>query len=193
MRVNKANLQALRFDALDDRLQLTGQATDLLEVTPEESDRLKSVLDELKKRVDAHDLKHLEIVTEEEVHDSDVAQFLQDREGEKTISRISPNSEQDKSAVQDWFYGSVSEIVGEERKDLFEKNARTALDFGLGGTEDQVIAFIDRVDPEGRPIEHECMIKFNTPSRSGTFSGSGNQAVPGMLEYMFETAKNYTP
>jgi hypothetical protein len=193
VRVKRANLQSIRFDSLSDNFELTEQAMDLLEVTPEESKRLESILGELKQRVQTHDSQHSQEISANEVKDTDIARFLQGKEGQKTIYRIPPYSEEQRVEVREWFDRTVGEILDGERNDLFANNAKRSLDFWLGGTEDKIVAFVDRFDPQGRPLEHEWMIRFNTPSSHGIYSGKGKLAVPLQLRYLFEAVENRPP
>ena len=128
----------------------------------------------------------MQIAPLHEIADSDIRQFIENTEGEKTVYRVSPFQEPDKTSIKEWFDGRLDGILGEERKSLFQENSQQGLDFWLGGEKDKLIAFVDRFDDSGERIDHEFMVKLETPSMSGTYSGSLNRPVPPMLQYLFE-------
>lgn len=186
IRLNKENLAKVQFKAIDLNFQSTSEAADLLEFSPTESDAVQHLLQELRTRVQEHDVSVMQISPLHEVADADIRQFIDNTEGEKTVYRVSPFQESDKTSLKEWFHGRLDGILGEERRTLFEKNSQQGLDFWLGGDKDKLIAFVDRFDDSGERIDHEFMVKLETPSMSGTYSGSLNQAVPPMLQYLFE-------
>jgi len=186
IRLNKENLAKVQFKAIDLNFQLTSEAADLLEFSPAESKKVQHLLQELRTRVQEHDVSEMQIAPLTEISDSDIRQFIENTEGEKTVYRVSPFQDSDKASIKEWFDGRLDGILGEERKTLFQKNSQQGLDFWLGGDKDKLIAFVDRFDDSGERIDHEFMVKLETPSMSGTYSGSLNHPVPPMLQYLFE-------
>jgi RNA polymerase sigma factor (sigma-70 family) len=186
VRLNKENLAKIHFKAIDLNFQLTSEAADLLEFSATEAEEVQHLLQELRIRVQDHDVSEMQIAPLHEIADSDIRQFIENTEGEKTVYRVSPFQEPDKTSIKEWFYGRLDGILGEERKSLFQENSQQGLDFWLGGEKDKLIAFVDRFDDSGERIDHEFMVKLETPSMSGTYSGSLNRPVPPMLQYLFE-------
>jgi hypothetical protein len=159
---------------------------DLLKLTPEELVRITVALQEFQQRIQAHDLAVVRQVPAEEVKDEDIGRFLKRIPGQLTTFRIPPFSPQEQQDLKEWFGQRLEEILGGKRSRLLVRNANSSLDFWLGGTEDKILAFVDRVDSDNSPVS-DWMVKFNTPSSHGTYSGeSRNESVPPQFKYLFD-------
>jgi RNA polymerase sigma factor (sigma-70 family) len=186
IRLRKENLSRVQFEALNEKFELTETAKDLVQITPEESGRIAAALQEFKERIHAHDLAAVRQVPIEEVKDEDIVRFLKGTPGQATIFQIPPFRSQEQQALQEWFRSRLEENLGSERSQVLTRNAKVSLDFWLGGTEDKLVAFVDQVD-SGNSFLNNWMIKFNTPSSHGTYSGGArDEAVPPHLKYLFD-------
>ena len=186
IRLRKENLPRLQFDAVNENFELTETSKDLLQLTPEESARITAALQELKQRIQAHDLAEVRQVPVEELKDEDIVRFLKSTPGQPTTYLIPPFSPQEQQSIKEWFGQHLGEILGPGRSFLLVKNARFMLDFWLGGTEAKILAFVDQRDSGNAPV-NAWMVKFNTPSSHGTYSGGSRaEPVPPQLRHLFE-------
>jgi hypothetical protein len=186
IRFRKENVPLLRFEAMNEQFELTEPSKDVFQLTPEESSRVTAVLQDLKQRVHTHDLAEARPVPIEEVKDEDILRFLKGNPGQPTAFRIPPFNQQEQQQLKDWFAQSIEEVLGSERSVLFVNNARFSLDFWLGGAEDKILAFVDEMNADKPPVS-SWMVKFNTPSSRGTYSGgSMSEPVPSRFKYLFD-------
>jgi len=188
VRVKRANIANVHYDVLTPDLQLADTAIDLLELTLAESAQIKGAVGELRKKVQNHDLAQLKQVPPAEVLDADIVRFLAGKDGQVSTFRISPYAPEEQQTLRKGLEKDLQEIIGPQRSARFFENARYSLDFWFGLREDKLLALIDRADASGQP-EREWMIKFNTASSQGSYSGKSPNTVPTQLRYLYDAAE----
>jgi len=174
-----------QLQAFTQTFELTPQIAAYLKLTPEESARIKGILEELKKRVQSHEVATVQKVSPEQVTDPDVLRFVQGKTGQVSTYVVPPYTNEELAATQGWFTQSVDDALGPERGGEFMMAAEMADDVMFNYT-DKMISFVDHADAQGNPST-DFIIQWHGPDGNGSISAANmdGASVPLELSYLF--------